>query len=92
MGEPTADGLLYRGRVGSGVGPKQSQALTELVAGLDRDTSPFADEVPAVDARGTRWLEPVLVVDVDTHGVGYTRLRQPSFQGVRSDLTPEDLR
>jgi len=34
----------------------------------------------------------VLVVDIDTHGVGYSRLRQPSFQGVRSDLTPEDLR
>lgn len=91
VGEPTPDGLLYRGRVGSGVGPKQSRALTELVAGLGRDASPFDDEVPAIDARGTHWLEPVLVVDIDTHGVGYTRLRQPSFQGVRSDLTPEDL-
>ena len=92
VGEPTPDGLLYRGRVGSGIGPKQGRVLAELVAGLSRDASPFDDEVPAVDARGTRWLEPVLVVDIDTHGVGYTRLRQPSFQGVRSDLTPEDLR
>jgi bifunctional non-homologous end joining protein LigD len=31
------------------------------------------------------------VVDIDTHGRGYERLRQPSFQGVRADLTPEDL-
>lgn len=91
VGEPTAEGLLYRGRVGSGIGPKQGRALAELVAGLGRDTNPFADEVPGVDARGTHWLEPVLVVDIDTHGLGYTRLRQPSFQGVRSDLTPEDL-
>lgn len=91
VGELTPDGLLYRGRVGSGIGPKQGRVLTELVAGLARDTNPFADDVPAVDARGTRWLEPVLVVDIDTHGLGYTRLRQPSFQGVRSDLTPEDL-
>jgi bifunctional non-homologous end joining protein LigD len=91
VGEPTAAGLLYRGRVGSGIGPKQGRALTELVSGLGRGTSPFADEVPRVDAQGTHWLEPVLVVDIDTHGRGYERLRQPSFQGVRPDLTPEDL-
>ena len=34
-----------------------------------------------VDARGTFWVEPVLVVDVETHGVGYARLRQPSYRG-----------
>ncbi|GAA4808145.1 non-homologous end-joining DNA ligase [Nocardioides caeni] len=91
VGEPTADGLLYRGRVGSGIGPKQSRVLTELLADLSTATGPFADEVPRVDAAGTTWVEPVVVVDVDTHGVGYDRLRQPSFQGVRTDLTPDDL-
>jgi bifunctional non-homologous end joining protein LigD len=91
VGELTADGLVYRGRVGSGIGPKQSVVLAQLVAGLGRADSPFADEVPRVDAQGTRWLEPVLVVDIDTHGRGYDRLRQPSYQGVRADLTPEDL-
>lgn len=91
VGEQTPDGLVYRGRVGSGIGPRQSRVLTELVAGLGRGDSPFADEVPPVDAQGTHWLEPALVVDIDTHGRGYDRLRQPSFQGVRTDLTPEDL-
>ncbi|UMG91789.1 DNA ligase [Nocardioides sp. TF02-7] len=91
VGQPTRDGLLYRGRVGSGIGVKQSRLLAGLVAPLTRTASPFADEVPRVDARGTTWTEPVLVVDVDTHGVGYDRLRQPSFQGVRDDLTPDDL-
>jgi bifunctional non-homologous end joining protein LigD len=91
VGEQTPDGLVYRGRVGSGIGPKQGTVLTELVAALGRADSPFADEVPRVDALGTRWLEPVLVVDIDTHGRGYERLRQPSFQGVRPDLSPEDL-
>jgi bifunctional non-homologous end joining protein LigD len=91
VGEPTSEGLLYRGRVGSGIGPKQSRALAELVSALGRGDSPFADEVPRVDAQGSRWLEPVLVVDIDTHGRGYSRLRQPSFQGIRSDLNPEDL-
>ena len=45
-----------------------------------------------VDAQGTFWVEPRIVVDIDTHGLGYERLRQPSFQGIRDDLTPEDLR
>jgi len=92
VGEPTPDGLVYRGRVGSGIGPKQGAVLTDLVAALGRADSPFADTVPRVDTVGTRWLEPVLVVDIDTHGRGYERLRQPSFQGVRPDLSPEDLR
>ncbi len=91
VGEPTPEGLMYRGRVGSGIGAKQSRQLTDLVAGMARAASPFADEVPRVDAKGTFWLEPVVVVDVDTHGRGYQRLRQPSYRGVRTDLTPEDL-
>ena len=91
VGEQTPAGLVYRGRVGSGIGPRQGAMLAGLVAGLGRGESPFVDEVPRVDAQGTRWLEPVLVVDIDTHGRGYDRLRQPSFQGVRTDLSPEDL-
>jgi bifunctional non-homologous end joining protein LigD len=91
VGEPTPEGLLYRGRVGSGIGATQSRQLTQALAGHEVDASPFADEVPRVDARGTRWVEPVLVVDVDTHGRGHQRLRQPSYRGVRTDLTPEDL-
>ncbi|MGV3562671.1 MAG: non-homologous end-joining DNA ligase [Nocardioides sp.] len=91
VGEPTSDGLLYRGRVGSGIGGKVSRQLAEAVADLTRGSSPFADEVPRVDATGTTWVEPVLVVDVDTHGVGYARLRQPSYQGLRPDLDPSAL-
>ncbi len=91
VGEVTPDGLRYRGRVGSGIGAKQGLALADAVAGLSRADNPFDDEVPRVDATGTRWVEPVLVVDVDTHGQGHTRLRQPSYQGLRLDLAAGDL-
>jgi bifunctional non-homologous end joining protein LigD len=91
VGEPTPDGLLYRGRVGSGIAGATSTRLAALLAPLASDASPFADEVPRVDAAGTSWVEPRVVVDIDTHGLGYERLRQPSFQGVRDDLSPEDL-
>lgn len=91
VGEPSTDGLVFRGRVGSGIGPRQGRALAEAVAGLTRPASPFADDVPRVDAAGTTWVEPVLVVDVESHGRGLSRLRQPSYQGLRPDLAPTDL-
>jgi bifunctional non-homologous end joining protein LigD len=92
VGEPTVDGLLYRGRVGSGIGGKASAQLSRLLAGRGRDDSPFDDDVPRVDALGTHWVEPFLVVDVDSHQTARNqRLRQPSYRGVRADLAPEDL-
>ncbi|MCW2832291.1 MAG: dependent ligase [Nocardioides sp.] len=92
VGEPTPDGLLYRGRVGSGIGGAACRLLSELVKPHEVAESPFADQVPAVDAKGTHWVEPRVVVDVDAHSrPPVTRLRQPSFVGVRSDIGPEDL-
>jgi bifunctional non-homologous end joining protein LigD len=94
VGEVTPAGLLFRGRVGSGIGPRESAPLKALLTA--RVASPFVDEVPRIDAVGTRWVEPLVVVDVDTHGRPprpgqQGRLRQPSYQGVRTDLGPADL-
>ena len=83
VGEVTPAGLAYRGRVGSGITAAHGRLLKELL--VETGSSPFVDEVPKVDARGTHWVEPTLMVEVDTHGVGYDRLRQPSFQGIRTD-------
>ena len=92
VGQPTADGLLYRGRVGSGIAGRKAAVLRELLAGLTRDSTPFADEVPRLDAVGATWVEPVLVVDVESLGPSAQgRIRQPSYVGTRADLTPEDL-
>jgi bifunctional non-homologous end joining protein LigD len=92
VGEPTPAGLLYRGRVGSGIAGKKAAMLREVLGGLTRDATPFADEVPRPDALGTTWVEPVLVVEVESLGPSAQgRLRQPSYVGVRADLTPEDL-
>src|SRR5262245_31182337 len=62
VGQPTADGLLYRGRVGSGIAGRKAAVLREVLAGLTRDSTPFVDEVPKLDALGTTWVEPLLVV------------------------------
>ena len=41
VGEVTPDGLLYRGRVGSGIGGKASAVLTRLLAPLTRTRQPL---------------------------------------------------
>jgi bifunctional non-homologous end joining protein LigD len=92
VGVPTAEGLSYRGRVGSGIAGKVGQGLVDVLAPLAADASPFCDEVPRVDATGTTWVRPEVVVEIASLGTTPgKRLRQPSYLGVRTDLGPEDL-
>ena len=92
VGEPTAQGLVFRGRVGSGIAGKEGQRLLGELEPLRADASPFADDVPKVDALGTVWVRPEVVVDIAALGLTPAkRLRQPSFLGVRTDLTAQDL-
>jgi bifunctional non-homologous end joining protein LigD len=92
VGEPTADGLVFRGRVGSGIAGKAGQRLGDLLRPLVRESSPFATALPRVDTLGTVWVEPEVVVDVQYLAVTRDgRLRQPAYRGVRTDLDPTDL-
>ncbi len=92
VGEPTADGLVYRGRVGSGIAGKEGQRLLGVLEPLLTGESPFADDVPKVDALGTVWVRPEVVVDIAALGMTPAkRLRQPAYRGIRKDLSPDDL-
>ncbi len=92
VGEPTPQGLVYRGRVGSGVSGRAAVRLLALLGPLTRPDPPFAGEVPREDAAGTTWVRPEVVVEVESLGLTpQRRLRQPAFVGVRGDLRPEDL-
>ncbi|GGD15427.1 non-homologous end-joining DNA ligase [Nocardioides daphniae] len=93
VGEPTEAGFLYRGRVGSGITGRVGVALKETLEAYAVDANPFDDEVPRPDRLGTQWVRPEVVVDVESLGFSSGgRLRQPSFRGVRVDLSPDDLR
>src|SRR3954447_483441 len=93
VGELTEEGLMYRGRVGSGIAGKEGQRLLGILEPFHTDASPFADVVPKVDATGTTWVRPEVVVDIATLGMTPgKRLRQPSYRGIRSDLAPGDTR
>src|SRR3954452_19639871 len=93
VGELTDQGLEYRGRVGSGIAGKEGQRLLGVLEPFHTDVSPFADDVPKIDAAGTTWVRPEIIVAIATLGMTPgKRLRQPSYRGVRGDLTPDDLR
>ena len=92
IGEPGMDGLRYRGRVGSGLAGAAGRAVMDALLPLTAYDVPFATEVPEADAELATWVRPELVVDVASLGVtDGGRLRQPSFQRVRPDLTPDDV-
>lgn len=88
VGEWGPDGLVYRGRVGSGIAGRTGQRLLGLLGPLATDAAPFCDAVPKVDAQGTTWVRPEVVVEIASLGLTRGgRLRQPSFLGVRTDLS-----
>jgi len=88
-----AGGLAFAGRVGSGITAAAATELRRVLEAAPSAGSPFTTEVPAVDARGTIWTAPRVVVDVRYLGRGDAgRLRQPVFRGIRDDLGPDDVR
>lgn len=91
VGIPGADGLRFIGRVGSGLAGRAGVAMRAALAELATDTNPFV-EVPREDAVGARWVRPRLVVDIRALGESSGgRLRQPSYIGIRPDLTADDV-
>lgn len=91
VGEPSAEGLTYRGKVGTGFSVRTTRMLLEQLLELEREESPFvATDLPADHA--VRWTSPELVVDVESLGLTASgKLRQPSFIGVRSDVAPQEV-
>ncbi|MGL5864271.1 MAG: non-homologous end-joining DNA ligase [Dermatophilaceae bacterium] len=85
-------GWRYAGRVGSGLAGAAGMLVRERLSGGERSSSPFSDDVPRIDATGTIWVEPAVVVEVRALELtGQHRLRVPSFLGIRHDLAPTDL-
>jgi bifunctional non-homologous end joining protein LigD len=92
VGEPGPGGLVFRGRVGSGIAGKIGQRLVAVLAELACDQSPFTDALPRADSDGTVWVRPVVIIDVQYLTLTNDgRLRQPAYRGIRTDLTAADL-
>ncbi|WP_051038772.1 non-homologous end-joining DNA ligase [Microbacterium sp. B19] len=91
VGVPTADGLQYAGRVGSGFGEQALARLSALLEPLRTEADPFVG-VPAADARDALWVRPDLVGEVEfaeftPGGI----LRQARWRGLRPDKDPAEV-
>ncbi|WP_338013242.1 non-homologous end-joining DNA ligase [Saccharothrix sp. CB00851] len=85
-------GLVYVGHVGTGFTDKSLVDMQRRLEGLRRSTSPFGTPVPREFARDARWVEPVLVGEVEfRHWTTDHRLRHPSWRGLCHDLDPADV-
>jgi bifunctional non-homologous end joining protein LigD len=83
--------LLYAGKVGTGH-QRQEKDLLARFARLGRAAPPFHTAVPREVLRDSRWLEPLLVAEVAFIEWTSDGLRHPSFQGLREDKDPRDVR
>jgi bifunctional non-homologous end joining protein LigD len=87
--------LHYAGNCGTGFTDREIDKLMRLLKPLETDAPPFAvvPKMPKVRKGDVQWVEPKLVCEVEfaewTHD---GRLRAPSYQGLREDKTPEEVR
>jgi bifunctional non-homologous end joining protein LigD len=82
--------LRFAGRVGSGFDEQDLRRLSQLLAPLERSSSPFdAGEKPPREAI---FCEPRLVVEVEfTSWTSAGSLRHPVYKGLREDKPPEQV-
>ena len=87
--------LSYVGNCGTGFTDAEIDRLLKKLKPLERKESPFAvvPKMPKVRKGDVVWVEPRLVCEVEfvewTHD---GRLRAPSYQGLREDKEPEEVR
>ncbi|WP_048198114.1 non-homologous end-joining DNA ligase [Methanocella arvoryzae] len=82
--------LLYAGKVGTGYTDETLRQLCQLMAPLERATSPFSGG--GWPDKEVHWLEPKLVAQIGfEEWTRYNRLRQPRFKGLRDDKEPEKV-
>ncbi len=92
MGIPTANGLHFAGRVGTGFTERDLANLKKTLAPLHTDESPFRPPLPRSEARGVTYVEPVLVGEVRySEWTPDNRLRQSSWRGLRPDKEASEV-
>ncbi len=82
--------FVYAGHSGGGIPDNQRKQLLERLQRLERKSSPFLHE-PKPNAP-VHWVRPELVCEMsfsEWTSEGY--MRQPQFEGMRSDKAPKDI-
>jgi bifunctional non-homologous end joining protein LigD len=92
VGVHDGDRFLYAGRVGTGFNAKMLESLRKHLASLEQPRAAFHNKVPG-PLRGIHWVAPRMVVEIAfTEWTSDGLLRHPSFQGIREDKKPSDVK
>jgi bifunctional non-homologous end joining protein LigD len=86
------DPVLYPlGRAGSGLGHAARDDLLKVLREIERPTCPFDPRPVGPEVRRTRWVEPLLCVQVRYLNITENgTLRQPVLRALRPDVSPVD--
>ncbi|MCZ4077204.1 ATP-dependent DNA ligase [Rhodococcus sp. H36-A4] len=92
VGAPGPGGLQYLGRVGTGFSDRALEQLSELLAPIETDESPFSEQLPTADRKDAVWTTPTLVAEVRFYEwTESMHLRHPSWRGIREDKRPSEV-
>lgn len=92
MGEYVNGKFVYAGKVGTGYTHAMAGELFRKLSKLRRATAPF-EKVPSEARRGSVWVDPKLVAEVEFSAWTADRiLRHAAFQGLREDKAPKDVK
>lgn len=84
--------LVYAGRVGTGFNTGLLKTLGARLKRLQQPEIPFHNRVPG-PLRDVHWVRPELVAEIAfTEWTSEGVLRHPSFQGLREDKQPTDVK
>lgn len=76
----------YAGKIGTGFSDQVLEKLKKRLADLERDKSPFSEDV---SEKGVHWVKPELVAQVGfTEWTSDGKLRHPRYLGLRRDKEP----
>lgn len=87
------DAFVFAGKVGTGFTEKASTDLRKKLEAIETKDCPFKERPEGWLGRNAHWVEPryiceVVLTEWTTEGV----LRHPSFQGLREDKRPREVK
>jgi bifunctional non-homologous end joining protein LigD len=93
IGYYEGDRLVFCGKVGTGFTQKLALELRARLERIEQKTCPFTTPPAGWLGRNAHWVKPDLVCEVVfTEWTSDGKIRHPSFQGLRADKNPKEIR